>query len=623
MKARAHVLLAILAALALGLASAARAAAAEAQWELEPVRPPTQAGESEQEHDGRLPIGLGRVGDIEFFAPNRGLLITAGNGASVKPSVWAYNGKKWFEISEACGATDGRIAWEGPNEFWTVSDGRRGQAASETHGEPPLEDNTLCHFGAPQGKLEVVGSYASLAFRPESYQAMHGAACLGTGDCWFGGELLPSGEAGARTQPGAFQLHWNGSSLTAEPYPAEHPIEDMRRFGRYAYESVQIEQGEQLAEGESPSDPSDLHLITPIGVQPTFISLTTGFPTYAPGERPAALEYLRLGADEEALWGAANPVSPTPEGSAPGQVTILRYAGGQWSQVLGFGTDPAGGNPFTREGREAGENETVAAIAAEPGTADAWVALTSPENEFAAHKGVADAMVAQISPNGQVSEQQTLPDKGAPRGAAAKIACPATNDCWLVTTEGWLFHLTTPAGRRAEEAGPSSLYPESSPPITFRPEDQGIPQTVPDAPPPEESGLLGAPPPVSAFTVTSAPPSELRIPVALLSKLHARLVRGTTLELSFHLAAKARVQLIAQRKKRVVAKTPMQTFGAGNRKLLLRLNRRAWPTKLSLQTHALAPLPTTSTRSPSVNTVTTGLRALPQTPTFAEAGILP
>ena len=40
----------------------------------------------------------------------------------------------------------------------------------------------------------------------------------------------------------------------------------------------------------------------------------------------------------------------------------------------------------------------------------------------------------------------------------------------------------------------------------------------------------------------------------------------------------------------------MRTLAAGNRKLLLRLNRSEWPTKLSLQTHALAPLPTTTVK---------------------------
>ena len=41
------------------------------------------------------PIGLGRIGDIEFWAPNRGLLITAGNPPTIPAGIWAYNGVGW------------------------------------------------------------------------------------------------------------------------------------------------------------------------------------------------------------------------------------------------------------------------------------------------------------------------------------------------------------------------------------------------------------------------------------------------------------------------------------------------------------------------------------------------
>ncbi len=117
---------------------------------------------------------------------------------------------------------------------------------------------------------------------------------------------------------------------------------------------------------------------------------------------------------------------------------------------------------------------------------------------------------------------------------------------------------------------------------------------------------------------------------SLLTDLHSRLVHGTTLELRFHLAVKARVRLLAKRRKKVVASTPTRTLAAGNRKLLLRLNPHDWPTKLSLQTHALAPLPTTTVKEAvggpehggaGSNTVSTGLTVLPHVPSFARIGI--
>jgi hypothetical protein len=100
-------------------------------------------------------------------------------------------------------------------------------------------------------------------------------------------------------------------------------------------------------------------------------------------------------------------------------------------------------------------------------------------------------------------------------------------------------------------------------------------------------------------------------------------VHRTTLELRFHLAVRARVRLIARRRRRVVASTPAHIFDAGNRKLLLRLSLHNWPTKLDLETHALAPLPTVSTRGAGTTSVGTGLSVLPRTPPFSSSGSLP
>jgi hypothetical protein len=617
----------LLAALAIGagvIAGAARAEGGdgEATWRLEQPLPPP-LGEAQS----NVPIGLGKIGDIEFWAPNRGLLITAGNPPSIPPGVWAYNGVGWHELSNQCGASDGRIAWAGPDEFWTVSDGRPGQSTSE--GKPPLEDNTLCHFAGGQ----IVASYASLAFLPSSYQAMHGAACLGPEDCWFGGNPLPDG------QTGAFHLHWDGHSLRAEAGPQGHAVESMRPFAGAIYEGVQIQREDLLGESEPPTEPSFIHEIEPAGVLPTFVSLfpvgpllpnEPRLPIYASGETPEALDYPRLGADERALWAAIDP-TPEPSESTLGEVTILRdEAGENWTQLIGPNTDPEAQNPFTNEGGESTKNELVQAIAAEPPTAEegsegtehAWLALASGEQKKAGARS--PATVARLSSTASVTERENLPSKEdvergvGPKGYASKIACPAPHDCWMATSNGWLFHLA-PEGERQL---PQDTDPAFNGLISFRPEDQGVPQTLPDAPPEDNSGLLGelqreAPKPKEEKTH-----EETLITLPLLSRVHTKLVHGTTLELSFHLAAKARVRLLAERHRRVVAKTGWHTFDAGTRRLLLRLNRREWPTKLNLKTKLLGKLPTTSTRGPGNDTVSTGLFTLPGRSSFSElAGV--
>jgi hypothetical protein len=149
----------------------------------------------------------------------------------------------------------------------------------------------------------------------------------------------------------------------------------------------------------------------------------------------------------------------------------------------------------------------------------------------------------------------------------------------------------------------------------------------PDAPPPDTSGLLEEGfIPTGTIAEAHTPALESRVTLPLLSHLHSRIIKGSTLELRFHLAVKARLRLVAKRRSQVVAATSMLTFEAGSRRLLLRLDPRRWPTKLSLRSHALAPLPTVSSvtgEGANVTTVTTRLFVLPRTLLQGGSGQLP
>jgi hypothetical protein len=579
-------------------------ASAEATWRLEqPAAPPAPPGVQ----GSSIPVGLGRIGDIEFWAPDRGLLITAGNPPTIPPGVWAYNGIEWHELATVCGASDGRIAWAGPDEFWTISNGRPGQVGESGGAEPPpLEDDTLCRFSGGQ----VVASYAHPAFQADSYQAMHAAGCLSASDCWFAGNQLPE------PQFGSFHLHWNGSSLQAEPFPAEgHAVHDMRALEGHLVESVQLSTGDRSSEPSS--EPPVLHRINPQGITPTLEPEPQEFiPLYAPGELPTELNFLHLSASEGALWGAAGPSSVRDEHEHGEGPTVVRRAEGVWKQLIGPDTHPSG--------KELLPHEVVEAVAAEPATGSAWLALDSVVDSTNPSP-TATALVARISAEGQLSEQQSLPSAQeraqgiGPKGAGAKLACPAVNDCWLATTQGWLFHLA-PEGERTL---PRDTDPAFTGPITNRPADQGLPQVAPDAPPVDNSGLVEAPPNYGTqIAQNGEAATQARVAVPLLSGLHTRLVHGTTLELRFHLAVKARVRLVAKRGSRVVASTSTHTFVAGSRKIMLRLDPRRWPTKLDLRTHPLAPLPTVSANSSTIGTVSTGFLVLPGTP-LSRAGSLP
>lgn len=600
----------VTAALALALLAfgGGSALAQPATWRSEQ---PTPAGSP-------WPIGLGKVGDVEFFEPNKGLLITAGNAPTVPPGVWAYDGTGWHELATVCGATDGRIAWAGPEEFWTVSDGRPGQTGKSgiIEQQPPLEDNTLCHFAG--GK--VVGSYAHPAFEVNSYQAMHGAACLDGGDCWFAGDPL------SEPQIGAFQLHWNGSSLEAQPYPNEgHAAWDLLAVEGQLLESVLLAPGDRTSVQLTRTPV--IHRINAPGVSPTLEAEEgtgpEGLPLYGTGEPAKALDFLHLSAADGLLWAAAGP-----KGSEPGQVTVALRQNGTWSQLIGP-SKPLGavmsGEAAEEQAQLGGpaKNATVTGVAAEPGTASAWIALSA-----ATPAATARAVLVRVSSEGQLLEERTLPSaleeaEGiGPKGAAKEVVCPEVQDCWLVTQQGWLFHLA----REGERTLPANGDPNFGGLITERPVDQGLPQRVIDAPPADTSGIVEeAPNYGGSFLEAKAGAAALgKVTLPLLTHLHSRLVHGTTLELRFHLAVEARVRLMAERQRKVVAATPTRTLAQGNRSISLRLDRRRWPNKLKLQTHALAPLPEVSSvtgEGANIGTISTRMTALPRT--LGWTGLLP
>ncbi|HXD55076.1 MAG TPA: hypothetical protein VN618_10020 [Solirubrobacteraceae bacterium] len=603
---RALTLTALVLAAATGVAGAAPLADdGGAEWQVEQPLPP--APEVAGAESSEAPVSLGHIGDVEFYEPNRGALITSGNGGSVKAGVWFYDGASWRELSTQCGAGDGRIAWAGPDEFWTVSDGRPGQAVASSSERPPLADNTLCHFApGPAGNIEIVGSYASVPFLGSSYQAMHAAGCLSPSNCWFGGEPLPP------PQVGAFMLHWNGAGLEPQPFlPEGHPVWGMTPYEGRLLESMRVQSGDKVV--REVQRPAALRTIkAEVSGEESFFEAAQpeNHFLYWKGEFSTALDYLRLSTSEGALWVGAGAQVPGPERSKPAGVTILRKpAGGEWETVIG---------PLEGEGEEgeppgqiAFPKDVLASLAAEPGGSSAWLGL-DPEADVLSPNRLERASLARVSSNGEVSDRLELPlpeDAHGPLGSAQRVVCPAPHDCWASTAGGWLLHLATSGEREHPDvlSDPVFARVQAGEPVTFRPPDAGVPQEPLDELPEDTSGE-------ELFTRDEKlvkPPAagKIRIPVPLLTHVRSRVVGRTHLILSFHLAVKARVRLLALRKRKVVARSAKRTLGAGARKLELRLDPKSWPEHLKLQTEALAPLPTQGTSSPSIKSISTSFVA--------------
>ncbi|HET6506118.1 MAG TPA: hypothetical protein VFG42_04975 [Baekduia sp.] len=532
-------------ALAVGLgATAAADADADADaagWHSEQ---PVAAG-------GTVPTAIGTVYDLAFWAPNRGMLITA-------DGLWAFDGARWYRYSTVCGGTDGRIAWAGPSDFWTISDQPVGQPNPTNESRA---GRSLCHFvnGA------VVASYAQPMGQAGSYLPMRGAACLAPNDCWFGGARLPG-----TTNAGAFHLHWDGASLTPWPSLVAHDpsvsdpdraVSDIAAFQGALYESVTVDDNPVADE---PNDhPFLLHAIqagTPPAFTPLFASPQVDYGT----ARPSDVEGLMLSSDGATLWGVAGGKDPTVRGAGP---VVVRFQGGEPTALT-----------LTDPDRTLAPGGFVTSAAAEPGTDSAWVAYTPPGEGGGSLSRL--ARLVRVHGDGTVDDATALPsadDDIARKGAADQVACAAAGQCWMATNSGWLFHLGGPLPRD-DDPGLHRL-------ITYRPSDGATPIVSPDTLPDDDSGIappvFSQPPPVG-YTPPKQSSTKAKAK-KLVTGVTRKMVSRTTLRLTFTLTAKARVQLLAKRGSKVVARSKRRTLAKGRHRIELTLDRRRWPTQLDLR----------------------------------------
>jgi len=593
----------VLALLALG--ALAPSCAAAATWQFAPAEaPPAPPGVAQQ----ALPVPVGKVGAISFWAPNRGVLIdegtatggcrTANATAGVPCGLYAYNGRSWHLLSTVCGGGEGRIAWGGPEDFWTISD-RRPNFVEKPGPPPEPRSVSLCHFH--EGKF--VASYATPFEQSNSYRKMDAAACLAEDDCWFAGAL-------GEPPQGGFHLHWDGHNLTAIYSPVDHAVSSMAVAGpETLLESVELNPNapgdSYLSEIEANPEarPFLLHRIDAGGEFPGVLlndpscsgeKICPPLPNYG-GLAPDSLSGFQLSSDytslnpEPQLWAVAGrPSRPLPPGEAA-HATVLRFSGGTWTQALDESNPGAHEPGQARNDLEAGLEQ----VAAEPGSPAAWVTVTSGDGEAHVDRVTAEGAGTKDF-TGTIEQKDVLGEAqhAGQLGESGPIACPAQNDCWLATSKGWLFHLTE-VPEAAHEPGRTEGYPEDTDPafssvISFRPLDEGVPQLPPNEPPPDTSLANQLPAPIVPITPGVVAP--LTIEPALIVGLHSRVIHRDMLELTFKLIATAHVQLIASRNGHRVAQTRRETMKAGKRRLALRLNPRRWPDKLDLKATPLHPL---------------------------------
>jgi hypothetical protein len=542
----------IAAAAAIALAGTGSAQAA-VSWQLDQPAPPAGAA---------FKVPLGTPDDMEFYAPNEGLLSVQGN-AVVAPGLFFWNGRDWHQLSTVCGGSGeaSRIAWAGPDEFWTITE------PSEPRSGAGLG---LCHF--KDGV--VVGSYSTAFQSPDPFRPMDGAACNGPNDCWFAGigSEDPSGQ-----RIGAFHLHWDGSNLTSSYQPQGRGVSSLAFFDGAFYESTFA--------GTQPGDTADpVTLGSPETGGPDLIHelvggtfLDTSFLPYPYQGVPAeGTELLSAKSDGSELWfsgggAASGPAAAKASGGVvPSPPVLVHLVEPFYEQV------PIETSLF-------GSEDRFVDVAPVPGVDAAWVA-----DQPYADRGssTAKAKVALIEAGGGATVD-TLPTSGPGRGSAQLIAATGSGEAWLATSAGWLFHYTN-----------GTVLPEDSDPnwagtITVRP-NESVAQFVSDTPPPDDSQLF-APPPVAVEQPTNVEAPTPEIIPALLKDIKVNR-HELTVTVSFDLTRLADVQLVAKLHGKAIAKTAKERLKAGRHVLELSFSAKRWPTGLSFKTKELTkpkPVPAT------------------------------
>ncbi|HEU4461845.1 MAG TPA: hypothetical protein VFR75_04555 [Solirubrobacterales bacterium] len=526
---------ALLALLAATLVAAPAGAASI--WRLEQPSPPAGAP---------FKVPLGAPGDLSFWAPNRGLLTVAGN-ATIPRGIYSWNGRGWRQLATVCGGPGdtARIAWAGPTEFWVVSEPSQPRKGSGL---------ALCRFKDGQ----VVGSFSTRVDAADPFRMMMSATCNGPNDCWFGG--VGSQDAlGERV--GAFHLHWNGSDLQTVYGPQGRGVTDMEFHAGQLFESTLV--------GRSPENRTDPVELAEPEPAPRLLHRIAGtafandpfLPAPLPGAPDDGSELLALDSDGADLWAVGGGAASGPSAPAGGAVArpplAARLVGGVFQEV-------------TPTGASFGLTDRFGDVAALPGSEDAMATVVPFAERRSANS---KATVARIAPTGAATLTR-LPAAGAGRGSAARIACPAPEECWMVTWAGWLFHYSD-----------GSVLPEDTDPafqgtIEFRP-NEAAEQFIPDKPPVDDSQLF-APPELEQNPIADPPKAKVRRLPPLLRNVRSKL-EGLRLTVSFTVTRKAKVALLAKKGGRTVARTPRRTFAPGRRQLVLRLSREKYPTRLAFQ----------------------------------------
>jgi hypothetical protein len=562
------------------------------------------------------------VSSMAFRAWNRGVAATVASaifGGERVPTpygVWLFNGTRWFPDptfpgQSVCKGTT--VVWAGKLDYWLVGGPAWASAPKATSWAPLCRFDGINHVWAPeplpQATLLHASPAGSLAPAPQP-GSITSAACFAWNDCWFFGTY-------------GTIVHWNGEILTdASPESSQPSLQGEYTAAAALQDAAGNELGvaagatsESVTQGVLPpqngAPPPQLYrssggAFSPLPFTPfTFpqpgdpfrtdlvaVSVDSAGQGWVAGNPAGLRTQLRVEADQQLPVKRFSPPAPQPsplQPVSPGATAAASCEGPPQNRFL------YSGNPLeTMATRGAFLWSSVAVI---PSTGEALAggrmrraSAGSGRDEDAT--GEPAIVRADCSGNASITRFRvadlTDPTHEAPadhQGTITALVANASNDAWASTTKGLLRPL------------PEHLDPPFEPPHLYR-LTNGLPPDAPEGDdkesrpvkeekdatifvyePPPPPTPPPPPPPVTTTQTVTLPPAIYGVK----ARLHTVKRHGEEY-LSLYLTFKVRRPLTigakALRGGRVVSVAAPRHFAGGSGTLVLKLDRRRWPTKV-------------------------------------------
>jgi hypothetical protein len=572
---------------------------------------------------------------MTFRAWNRGLAVVEGENKDNPYGVWTFDGQSWspnltFPGAERCPGLKG--VWAGEDDYWVFG----GQVAADGHTWPVLcrydgyGAGEWQEFQMPAATMEHVTKHTVERTGPADTELTEHAvikegeltsgACYAWNDCWFFGTY-------------GVVVHWDGHSLSddspspSQPWLQGEYTDAVARtgptgspFGVAVAATSEFRNGLQETE-LLPSQPggapppemfgSEAGPFSPLGLVPP--TTAQAMDPNSGWVDPYRTDLVAVDFDGEGQgWVAGNPAGlrvaeesppykrPFEGTEAPQPSPLLPVSAAGQLRCAG----PAEGRfAYSPNGAQTAQEPTAdeggflwSSLAVIPGTGEALAGgLIVPqgrEGRGPNEDGARQPVIVRVACGGEAAttrfrvEDTTARDYDAPGdrdGYVTAIAANAFNDAWAATHSGLLQERNVNTGTLETRVQPPRLYRLTNgeePDAPAGNDDETRPLELQEEPPiyVQEPPQAVSQPAPTVSTVSK----RVKLRAAMYdvrAKLHHD-GQAFCLYLTFRLRRPVKVGAEGLRGGRVVTRARAHRFAGRSGVLVLKLNRKRWPTRV-------------------------------------------